>query len=41
MELPQEYWHDCTLLEIAGVIGTPLVIDMLHKKEFLVIMLVF
>ena len=33
MELPQEYWLECTLLEIAGAIGTPLLIDSTTQKR--------
>jgi len=33
MELPQEYWLERTLLEIAGVIGTPLLIDSATQKR--------
>jgi hypothetical protein len=27
MNLPQEYWNKCTLIEIASALGTPLAID--------------
>jgi len=32
-ELPQEYWMERTLLEIAGVVGTPLLIDQVTKNR--------
>jgi hypothetical protein len=33
MALPQEYWMDRTLREIASVIGTPLLIDNATSKR--------
>jgi hypothetical protein len=36
MELPQEYWLERTLLEIAGAIGTPLLIDTTSQKHVFV-----
>jgi len=33
MELPQEYWMDRTLREIASVVGTPLIIDNATSKR--------
>jgi hypothetical protein len=35
LDLPQEYWLDRTLMEIAAAIGTPLIIDVAtHKRTF-------
>jgi len=33
MALPQEYWTECTLREIASVVGTPLVLDNATLKR--------
>ncbi|KAK2357831.1 hypothetical protein QL285_095068 [Trifolium repens] len=33
MELPQEYWRQCTLFEIASAIGTPLSLDEATKAR--------
>lgn len=33
LDLPQEYWRDKTLIEIASAIGTPLSIDENTKKR--------
>jgi len=33
LDLPQEYWLERTLLEIAGAIGTPLIIDAITQKH--------
>jgi len=33
MELPQEYWMEQTLLEIASAVGTPLLIDNATSKH--------
>jgi hypothetical protein len=33
LDLPQEYWLERTLLEIAGAIGTPLIIDTATQKR--------
>lgn len=32
-ELPQEYWMEITLYEIAGAVGTPLIIDHVTKNR--------
>jgi len=32
-EMPHEYWHERTLLEIVGAIGTPLIIDCATKNR--------
>ena len=33
LDLPQGYWKERTLMEIAGAIDTPLIIDATTKKR--------